>query len=201
MRYQPNSVERVRLDVAQQPFHGDEGNDGRNDGRQQDHAPVFLRRQRIGMVQGLENFPGRPPRASSGMPTRKENSVAAGRFRPSNSAQQNRRAGTGRAGKNRRDQLADGHGDDDGPGDFVAQFFPAQPPFDGEKGDAADEQGPGDGRRIFRQFETLFVEDEAHGAGDDEGDEDFQQVILRFLLAPFKDEFVKALRETAAARR
>ena len=43
------------------------------------------------------------------------------------------------------------------------------------------------------KFEAFFIEHETHGAGDDEGGEDFQQVILRFLLAPFKNEFVKAL--------
>src|ERR1039457_5671930 len=40
-----------------------------------------------------------------------------------------------------------------------------------------------------------MVNDQSARAGDGEGDENFQQVVLRFLLAEFKDEFVEPLRE------
>ena len=45
MRYQPKTVERVRLDVTQQPFHGDEGNNRRHTAVPSITMPlVFLRR-------------------------------------------------------------------------------------------------------------------------------------------------------------
>jgi len=56
------------------------------------------------------------------------------------------------------------------------------------------------GCEVFLKFEAFFIKDEPHGAGDDEGGEDFQQVILCFLLAPFKNEFVEALGKQAAGR-
>ena len=97
--------------------------------------------------------------------------------------------------ENRRDELAEADGDGDGPGDFVAEFAPAQPPFDAEKGNATDEQSPGDWREFFRQFEAFFVNDETAGAGEGEGGENFQQVIPGFLFAPFEDEFMEPVRK------
>ena len=40
-----------------------------------------------------------------------------------------------------------------------------------------------------------FLSRQTHGTGDDEGGEDFQQIILRFLLAPFEDEFIEPVRK------
>ena len=140
-------------------------------------------------MNGLENFPR--PRGKH-----RRDADEEGKFRRRGPAQaqqqrqQNRGAGAGRSGKDRRNQLADGYGKDDGPGNVVAQFFPAQPPFDGEKGDAADEQRQSDGRGGFRQLETLVVEDKPNRAGDEKRGEYFQQIILRFALAPLEDKFV-----------
>ena len=97
------------------------------------------------------------------MPTRKENSVAAGRLKPSSSDRKIVEPERDVPGKTAAINWPTADGEDDGPGDFVAQFFPAQKKFDGDEGHAADEQRP---RRwvpgFLRQFEAFFVEDEAH---------------------------------------
>jgi len=106
--------------------------------------------RRTEMMPCLENFQA-PAASIVGMPTRKgkfgrRRAVQAEQQRQQNSVEPER----DEPGKP-RDQLADGHGDDDGPGDFIAQFFPAQPPFDGEEGNATDEQCPGQWVRGFPQ--------------------------------------------------
>ena len=146
------------------------------------------------MVQRLENLP-----ATGGQ--HRGNANEEGKFRgrwPAQTEQQtkhNRRAGTRCAGTSAGDELAHCHRHRHRPSDFGAKFFAAQKKLHGEKRQATDEQRDGHRRGIFRQFKALFIQHEADCAGDAEGDEDFQQVVERFLLPELKDEFINALRK------
>ena len=64
-----------------------------------------------------------------------------------------------------------------------------------EKRQSAEEQRPRDGHGAFRKLEALFINHQAHRAGDAEGDQDFQHVGEGFRFAPFKDELVNPLRK------
>ena len=150
--------ERMRLDIMQQPFHRDKGDGGGDQKPQQHHAPMLRRRARNGMTQLLENLKT-TRRKHRGNAHKKGKFHCRRTIQAKQQTQHNRRAGPRRAGKHRRNQLANADGNDDGPGDFVAQFSPAQPPFDGDKTNAADKPGPGNGRELFRQFESFFFED------------------------------------------
>jgi len=77
----------------------------------------------------------------------------------------------------------------------VPSFFAAQKKFHDEKNNAAEQQRPRDRCELFRQFYFEVVNDESAGGGNPERDENFQQIILRFAFADFKNEFVEALRE------
>ena len=130
-----------------------------------------------------------------GMPTRKENSVAAGRFNPSS----------------RHSRMVEP--DRDVPGNTAAinwptptatttgqvisslSFFPRNHHSMATKPMPPIEPGPGNGRELFRQFESFFSRINPTDAGDEEGDEDFQRVALRFPVAPLENEFVKPLRK------
>ena len=129
------------------------------------------------------------------MPTRKENSVASGRFSPRSEGKQDGGAGARSAGKNGGNQLAEANGDGNGPGDLVVEFFAAQPGFDDHEQNAADEQRHGDRFEFLGQFQILFVEDEAADAGDDEREDDFQEIIAGGGFAPAKDELMEAFAE------
>ena len=91
---------------------------------------------------------------------------------------------------------ADGHGH--GPGD-VGQFAAAlaasgfgEPAFDGEEEEATDEEGDGDREKFFREFESAFFHEVAAGAGDEEGGDDFKEVVMDGFVAPVENKLVEA---------
>ena len=127
------------------------------------------------------------------MPTRNENSVASGTVHTQCQRQQNGCAGPRRAGKNCGNELPESNGDDDGPGDFILQWFAAQPEFNRDEKNSAGKQSPGDRRKFLRQFEFHFLEDQATDAGEDEGRQNFQQVVLGSRFAPSEHELFQPL--------
>ena len=128
-----------------------------------------------------------------GIPTRKENSVAAGRFNPK--SRQKRMVAPDREvpGEHCRQELAYPHRHGDGPGDVVLECSSAQPGFDGHKPDAPYQQGDGDRLKILRELQPLLLQDEARNTSDHAGEDNLERIKLRLLAAPFEEELVQAM--------
>ena len=123
----------------------------------------------------------------------KQNSVAAGRASPS--SRQSRMVVPEREapGKTAATSWPKPDGDGHRPGHLVIERLAAQPGFDEDKADAADQQGPGNRRELLGQFEALLLQDEPGAARQRAGEHDLQGVVLRRLLAPAEQELVEAL--------
>ncbi len=67
-----------------------------------------------------------------------------------------------------------------------------QPSLDEEKEHAAHQEGDGNGQQLFRQFKSVLLHRVAAGAGDEEGGDDFHEVIAHRRVAPIEDELMEA---------
>ena len=125
----------------------------------------------------------------------KQNSVAAGRASPS--SRQSRIVVPERdaPGKTAATSWPEPDGDGHRPGHLVIERLAAQPGFDDNKADAADQQSPGDRQELLGQFEAFLLQDVAGAAGQRKGEHQFRGVVLRGLLAPLEEELVEALVE------
>lgn len=178
------SVERVRADVGEQPFHRDKGNDAGDDKSNRDIDRLATR---VGdFVAGFKQ--GESARSEHGRNTEQEGEFGrSGTRLTEQHGADDRGSGTRCAGKNRGDKLRDAHGDGDLPRDGVARLAPLQNPFRSEKQNTADQHRPRDRCHVLRQLQFQCGDDRAAHDSNPESRCHFDQIIAILRLGGMLD--------------